>query len=271
MPSTPFFLPANSGNRFCLLHSPIQTARGAILYIAPWGEEANKSRRLSALQAQAFADAGYAVLRMDLFGCGDSSGDFAQAHWQTWLDDLNLARAWLTREVNAPLWLWGVRSGCLLARDFAATLEQTANLLFWQPVLSGNAMLQQFLRLELAARTLEGDTSATTISASALLKAGKNVEIAGYTLSAELAAELEHTTLQAFSPRGNASKLVWIEVTSRTPASLSPANSNAIKAWQEAGFTVSQEALHGPAFWQSYEITELPALTALTLEKVTTA
>ena len=57
-----------------------------------------------------------AVLLSDLAGCGDSSGDFADASWDLWLEDINQAARWMTaRYASAPLWIWGLRSGCLLA------------------------------------------------------------------------------------------------------------------------------------------------------------
>ena len=54
----PFFLPASGGQRYCLLHLPApgQTSRGGIVYLHPFAEELNKSRRVAALQARAFAD-----------------------------------------------------------------------------------------------------------------------------------------------------------------------------------------------------------------------
>ena len=78
-----FFLPIDegrNGQRFCLFHRAHgDVTKGSILYIHPFAEEMNKSRRMAALQARALAKAGYAVLQLDLLGCGDSSGDFGDA------------------------------------------------------------------------------------------------------------------------------------------------------------------------------------------------
>jgi alpha/beta superfamily hydrolase len=46
-------------------------------------EELNKSRHVAAAQARAFAAAGYSVLQIDLYGCGDSSGDFGEPAGQS--------------------------------------------------------------------------------------------------------------------------------------------------------------------------------------------
>ena len=94
MPAQPeaFFLSVDGGRlgqRFCLFH-PAQggVPKGCVLNIHPFAEEMNKSRRMAALQARALAKAGYAVLQIDLFGCGDSSGDFGDASWQDWVGDV---------------------------------------------------------------------------------------------------------------------------------------------------------------------------------------
>jgi len=75
----------------------------------------NKARRMAALQSRRLAAAGYSVLQIDLFGCGDSSGDFADARWEIWKQDLRLALGWLKPRVAGPLGLWGLRLGATLA------------------------------------------------------------------------------------------------------------------------------------------------------------
>ena len=97
-----FYLPATTGQRFCLFHQPDgrRAWRGAVVYVHPFAEEMNRSRRMAALQARALAAAGFAVLQIDLHGCGDSSGDFGDASWEGWIEDVRLAAAWL-RERSA--------------------------------------------------------------------------------------------------------------------------------------------------------------------------
>ena len=70
-----FFLPdARGGQRFCIHHAaqgPVR--RGQVVYVHPFTEEMNKSRRMAALQSRALAGAGFSVLQIDLAGCGDLS------------------------------------------------------------------------------------------------------------------------------------------------------------------------------------------------------
>lgn len=172
----PFFLPAAPGERFCLYHAPdpAQRRRGAILYVHPFAEELNKTRRMAALQARAFAAAGHPVLQMDLYGCGDSSGDFADARWDIWCRDLMLACQWLRGRGGERLYLWGLRLGALLAIDFACAPGCRPDaLILWQPVVSGRTHLNQFLRMEQAARllTLARTDAGTNVEAPELVGA----------------------------------------------------------------------------------------------------
>src|ERR1700750_2791898 len=102
--AAPFFLDDEAGGqRLCVLHGPQGDAvLGAMVYVHPFAEEMNKSRRMAALQARAFARAGHAVLQIDLLGCGDSSGDSGDATWEAWVDDVVRACAWIVDRTRAP-------------------------------------------------------------------------------------------------------------------------------------------------------------------------
>ena len=132
-----FFLPGTGGRLFCLLHRPAgETAiKGAVLYVHPFAEEMNKSRRMAALQAKTMASAGYVVLQVDVLGCGDSTGDFADATWESWIANLVEAGTWLRERRGMQLCWWGLRTGSLLAAEAAGRIGQPCRLLLWQPVL----------------------------------------------------------------------------------------------------------------------------------------
>jgi exosortase A-associated hydrolase 2 len=271
--SSAFFLKATPGQRLCVYHPPQANAcRGMVLYLHPFAEEMNKARRMAALQARALAQAGYAVLQLDLLGCGDSSGDFGDASWQAWIDDAVLAAGWLRQQLRAtghaalpPLWLWGLRAGCLLAAATAARLEGGCNFLFWQPASSGKALLQQFLRLKAAGSMLDGKASDILAGVRQQLAQGQSVEIAGYLLSAALSEGLEQATLAAPAAQAGANRLEIFELSQREDAQLSPASATLATRWREQGFAVNGQVVSGPAFWQTTEIEDAPALLAATV------
>ncbi len=258
-----FYLPAKAGQRLCLYHGPRTGVRATVLYVHPFAEEMNKTRRMGALQARCLAEAGFGVLQIDLAGCGDSSGEFGDATWQGWVDDVVRAGLWLRALSNAPLWLWGLRAGCLLCTAAAPALGAVNNFLFWQPPNSGKLLLQQFLRLRTAGDKLAGKDGASTTELRQALGRGEAVDIAGYRLSPELALGLELATL---SPPPGSGHLRCLELSSRPEPTLSPATEALLAQWHGAGYAARARVVEGPAFWQTAEIEEAPALLSATRE-----
>jgi exosortase A-associated hydrolase 2 len=268
MTAQSFFLATPGGQRFCLFH-PAQgvVPRGRVLYIHPFAEEMNKSRRMAALQSHALAQAGFAVLQLDLGGCGDSAGDFGDARWDDWIADVRHASIWLNTQTAVrctPLWLWGLRAGCLLSLQAAQHLDEVCNFLFWQPPWSGKALLQQFLRLRLAADMLHGTGKGAMEGMRQQLHRGLPVEVAGYLLSADVAQGLEQAALSAPTPSVPARRVEWFEVSALQHPRITPLPAGARALWHRPGIALVRHALHGPAFWQSAEIEELPELLTAT-------
>jgi len=272
---TPFFLDAGArGQRLCVHHAaaaPFATApRGQILLLPPFAEEMNKSRRMTALAARAFAAAGFEVLMLDLLGCGDSSGDFGDASWAHWQDDVRLAAAWLDARAlprpdggRPPLWLWGLRAGALLAPAvFDAVTDRPLHLLLWQPVTAGKLQLQQFMRLRVAADLIGGQAKGAVQAMRNQLARGEPVEIAGYLLAPALAEGLDAAQLKP-SPR--VARVAWLELSPREDATLTPAGSMAVQAWQAQGAEVRAAVCQGPSFWAATEIEEAPRLIEASL------
>jgi exosortase A-associated hydrolase 2 len=260
-PAQPFFLDTPSGTRFCLYHAPAGACRGALLYVAPFGDEMNRTRNLAARQARVLAQRGIGVLQMDLYGCGDSAGEFADARWDGWQDDLALGHAWLAEKLGHPVGVWGLRLGALLALDYAAQATlPVARLLLWQPVVRGAAFLTQLLRLRLAGALLDGETAGrtgTTQLREALL-AGEPTEIGGYMVAPELGAAIDRADASAVPPVSI--PVDWFDV---LPAPGRPPGAAAIKQvtdWRIQGVTVRLHAVHGLPFWATQEITDCPAL-----------
>ena len=273
----PMFLSVDAGplaQRFAIHHPPHGgRARALVVYVHPFAEEMNKSRRMAALQARALAEAGLAVLQIDLLGCGDSAGDFGDASWPRWVADVVFACRWLQARHRNPegatpeLWLWGLRAGCLLAAEAAAQLDTPCKLLFWQPAHSGKLLLQQFLRLKAAGELLGGHGKAAMEMLRGEIAAGRKVEVAGYTLAAALCEDLEEAQLQ---PPIHADTCIWLETSTVEGLALSPASDSRLGLWRTAGWLVQARAVNGPAFWQTTEIEDAPALLAATLAALQT-
>lgn len=259
-----FFLDTPDGPRFCLYHAPRGACRGALVYVHPFAEEMNRSRRMAALGARALAAQGIGVLLLDLHGCGDSAGDFGDASWDGWLRDIAQARAWIEDKLACNAGLWGLRVGALLAVLHAQKASRAPErLLLWQPVTNGSGYLNGFLRLRLAGELLAGGSdSGGTEALRETLAAGESIEIAGYTLNPQLAAGLDAADARALGPR---CPIHWVEVMAAAGRPLPPAAVRVADTWRLQGSRVDVHQVTGPQFWSAPETVDCPALLAATL------
>lgn len=273
----PFFFDVEPGTRFSLYHAPApqMPARGAILYVHPFGDELNKARRMATLQARRFAAAGYAVLQIDLFGCGDSCGDLSVARWDIWKRDLATARAWLgERAGGGPMHLWGLRLGGLLALDAAASMALEGitvdGLILWQPFLNGRTCINQFLRQDLAARMRGGDPGDPAAQASlgttgqlrASLQARGMLEVGGYELTAPLVHAIDACDAAALPLPP--CQVHWFASGSPAPLRLAASAARIARRWNARGASLHFHPLEGQPFWGANDIAECPALLAAT-------
>lgn len=265
----PLFIETSAGTLFALYCPPASEIPldKAIIHIPAFAEEMNKSRRMVALQAQAFAEQGYAVLVLDLFGTGDSAGDFGEATWDIWLQNIDTVIAWLKQQGAQSIALWGLRLGALLAMDFINHNPQEIDrLLCWQPVVNGDTFITQFLRLRVAAAMM--DSNAPPEKTSDLkhqLLEGQSIEVAGYLLNADLIKPL--IVLRADQLDWPAVKEMAIfEVVSSADNPAALGNTQLLAVLQQKNINASLTTVVGNVFWASQEISEAPDLIKSTSE-----
>jgi hypothetical protein len=83
----PYYFDCPTGRLFAIYDPPVtQVSKHAGLIIcAAFGREHIRSQRAVAHLARSLAGRGYHVLRFDFSGCGDSSGDLADARVRNWV------------------------------------------------------------------------------------------------------------------------------------------------------------------------------------------
>jgi exosortase A-associated hydrolase 2 len=267
----PFLLSRKTGYRFCVLHTPPKDRQvhGGCVFVPPFGEERNKSRRMVGMQARALAELGCAVLQIDLDGCGDSSGELREATVPGWIDDVAAAVKWMHAEGWAPLRLWGLRLGALLAARTAVELPRNAveSLLLWQPVLDGKTHLTQFLRIGIAADMTAAAPARAQAGPRERLRCGETVEIAGYEITPAFARELDELRMPAAEVAGMPAD--WFEISATDGVAPPPASARLLAEWRTAGGSVTYHHVVGEAFWSTVEITDCPQLVQRTTEAVT--
>ncbi|MGB5495848.1 MAG: hydrolase 2, exosortase A system-associated [Sedimenticolaceae bacterium] len=249
-----FFLDGQAGRIFCTgVRHPSdwqEGRRSAALICPPFAEEMNKARHVSAALCRALAQSGCDVLVPDLFGTGDSEGDFGDATLEVWRADIDAAIAHLDSPTS--LHLIGLRAGALLAAD-AALRHQTKSLVLLHSQVDGRQQLTQFLRLRVAAG-LMGDGEKESVSElRQILADGGTLEIAGYRLSGQLAADLESLRLIDRPPTA-AMPVHWIELAPQAGRPLMPASQRVIDAWAAHGVVTRAASVVCDQFWATQEI-----------------
>jgi exosortase A-associated hydrolase 2 len=179
------FIDAARGRLFCAVRLPDGRARSAVMVVPAFGDEMNKSRRMVTETAKKLNAAGVAVVVPDLFGTGDSEGSFADADWETWTSDLKAVLEWAVSEGMTIRWLVAIRTGALLAAQFAKSYAPTGieGTVFWQPVVLGSAFVRQTLRVRTLASAVQAGTRETVDELIARIQSGETIFAGGYPLT----------------------------------------------------------------------------------------
>ena len=265
----PGFVEGKAGNNFRITYrKPQSSPKSVFVIVPPFAEEMNKSRRMLSRLAQDLAEQGYEAILPDLYGTGDSEGDFEDASWEVWCEDI-LAICRDTVANGHRLNFIAVRAGALLVFDLLSKKKLNCHtLILWQPVVSGDAWLTQFLRLKLAA-DMVGDSAnkETTKNLKSQLKEGYTVEVAGYVLSSKLANGIGSVNLKDVVP-SQCDKVYWMELVSNEDKPLLPVSKKILEKWQDAT-EIHCEAVVGQAFWSATEIVDADNLLLRTKSVIT--
>jgi len=259
----PYFLKADHGQLFIQAFTPEKKAVEAVIFIPPFAEEMNKSRRMIALLGYGLASKGMLMVVPDLFGTGDSEGGFSQARWSIWMENLEQLRKKLISEGITRIHLVGLRMGCLLIDSFLSVpRDAVEKIIFWKPVLSGKQMVNQFLRLRVANSMMDGRKETTQVLRSLLSTEGI-LEVAGYSLNKALISALDEKTL-GLDMLEHCSKAYWFDISSMENQPLGVAVAKFLDGAEQRGYIISQQTIMGENFWVNQEITEVPKLISVT-------
>ena len=248
------FVRTAQGRIFVLARKPARMVGGAVLIIPPFAEEMNKSRKIVTDLALKLAQNGIATICVDLFGTGDSEGEFRDATWSGWAEDVQAAMEWAANNGMPVTKLCGIRLGCALGvevlRSTGLCMER---VVFWQPVMEGKRFLEQFLRLRVAATMMDDDRKETVAQLRARVANGEIIEVAGYELTDALVSAIEGAraeSLLAIEP----CVLDWLEVVRATDAPPSVIATKTIDSLRGRSFDVRLRCIAGESFWSSIEI-----------------
>ncbi len=214
-----FFFDADGARLYGFMHPARTPARPtACVVVHPFMEERQDAHAVLRSLAVALAARGYPTLRFDLYGCGDSEGDWQGASLARWRADVVAAAELLRREFRpAEVALLGLRFGATVA-GLAAEAAGASRVCLAQPVVRGADYADELLLAHLAAEMVLHRKAGTTREAlAARLAAGETVNLFGYRLTGALDQELRAVDLAREMATGAARALV-LEVARSTTA-----------------------------------------------------
>ncbi len=263
----PFFLDTAAGRLFALFKAPAYAER-CVLFVPPFAEEMNKVRRQLSCADRSLSRKGIATLAIDLFGTGDSEGEFVDASWSVWKQNVASAFHW-ANDFGVPIdTLIANRLGCSLAVEALFDLDYSVRkTIFWQPVVSGRQYMTQFLRLRVASSMMEDDGAETVDGLRARLGEGESLEIAGYETSPQMWADVENSNLLGHL-HSRLGEIVVFEIGRPRDGSLSPAGNKILKTAEQRNISVQGIRIPGEPFWTATEIVVNSQLVASTVQSI---
>ena len=166
----------------------------------------------------------------------------------------------------APIGIWALRAGCLLAADWLAREHAVSPpLVFWQPVNNGEQHLTQFLRLKAISEML-GAAEGRGVVSKLIQEISSDIaiEVAGYRLAPGLAKGIMRARLQL--PDHYPGRISILEVAHAAREVPSPKISTLLREWTDAGVNASARVVRGTSFWQTQEIETAPELIPASLQ-----
>jgi pimeloyl-ACP methyl ester carboxylesterase len=115
-----------------------------IVICYPFGQEYVRAHRACRQLALRLARAGFPVLRFDYGGSGDSAGEFEDADFAGWRDDIGRAIDALQERAGVDsICLVGLRLGASLALEVAEERPDVSALILWEPIVDGSNYLAE--------------------------------------------------------------------------------------------------------------------------------
>jgi alpha-beta hydrolase superfamily lysophospholipase len=236
-----FFGPAEH-SLFGWLHLPSGRAprRTGVVLCHPFGQEFVLAHRAFHGFARLLADSGFATLRFDWWGTGDSHGDLEEVRLETWMRDVGLAIRTVRERVHCDdVALVGMRLGATLAA-LAGAREQLAALVLWDPVVDGAAFLHELAVAHWRETHRSGSPPEKFDAPLA--------EASGFPLSDRLREDLRALDLRAAELDRDV-PVLW----AATDRSAAAVHADLPRAWKERGLAIEKQPFPAPAVWEEDE------------------
>ena len=240
--------------------------RKAVVFVPPFAEELNRSKRMFVLCARQLASAGLDAVCFDYAGTGDSYGNWGEFELSDWQANLTAVCDYLYNSGINDVSLVALRFGALVAAETISTGNVSiAKCVLWDPVENGEGFIRQLIRLKIAAAMAEEAKKISTKDVQAAIDQQGFVEIAGYSLSAPLIDSIKKLKLRdTIEAVVENSSLYWVTLTGKNQASKSSFRPASLPEGLEKQVSIQQ--INDVRFWMQQEVTVAPTLLQKTSE-----
>jgi pimeloyl-ACP methyl ester carboxylesterase len=193
-PVEPFYFNSSDRQLFGCYHAPLSGSSQScgVVLCYPMGEEYIRFHRAYRLLSDRLARAGFPVLRFDLYGCGDSSGESKQGQIGYWCTDVAAAVGEIRRWGDVTkVCLVGLRLGGSLSMLVGAERGDIDGMVLWDAVVSGRDYVEELIashQMMLQHAHVEPKRDSTD---------KEDTEILGFPLTVSMRSDLEELDLLA--------------------------------------------------------------------------
>ncbi|HBV21158.1 MAG TPA: hydrolase 2, exosortase A system-associated [Nitrosomonas sp.] len=267
---SPSFIQGSAGKLFSIHYAPysITSESECFVVASSFAEEMNRCRYMGTMLAQQLTQQNFGFLSVDAYGTGDSDGEFKDSNWEQSCQDLMTAVSYANTIGYQKVSIIGVRLGALQAMQISGAIKNLKRLIFWQPVINGQATLTQFLRIKIAASMQRDEKVETTKELEEQIENGQHISVSGYEVGPDLfrgikAAKFESCIDAVSVPVG------WFTVISSVDRKTPRGDLMMIERLRQKGVIVNHQEIIGPPFWLAHERTLVPELVEETVRYVT--
>jgi len=263
------FIQGGVGKLFALHYAPqkISEVSECIVAAASFAEEMNRCRYMSTMFAQRLSLLNVGYLSVDAYGTGDSEGEFEDSTWTQNYDDLLTAISYAESLGYQRISILGVRLGALQALRAVTETKRIRRLIFWQPVINGQAALTQFLRIRIAASMQRDEKPETIKDLEQQIENGRHISVSGYEVGSDLFNGIKTAKFDRYVDALDVA-VGWFTVISSAERKTPRGDMSMIDKLRQNGILVDHQEVVGPPFWLAHERTLVPELVDATVNYV---
>ena len=253
----------------CIPSQPLSSVKGgrAVIFVPPFAEEMNRSKRMYVLCSRLLADSGVHAFCFDYSGTGDSSGEWGDFSYSDWVEDLNQIYKYATN-LSSKVSFIALRFGALVLADAIDQCDMDVDrCVFWDPIENGEILTRQLIRIKIAAAMADESKKLTTKEISQNIQETGYLESGGYYLSKSLIDDINSKKLASIlESLLDKSELDWMLLGKHSqinnmwlPNSFSEKDlpSNKVK-------NILMHPVNDVKFWMQQEVTISPELLRVT-------